>query len=240
MMFSRLRIKKEGGNRMKRLFGTAIAGLCFAAILPALPSGQKSHMVTVMLFKTPPLMVSVVSAGPDAQGNIVGTQTGGIITSQFPEATVLLRLGGPADFSIEKIQSVIKKNFIFQCGDVLSKGLPADYFGKRVFVYDEKGILTKSGTMNATIDWSELSLEKIEFNLNLVTQREESWILAFRFELAPSGDLKEIGKSRFLRDEVIGLKMAEPILIGFPYNDPQKGKIIYWLAFCIDEANTRD
>ncbi len=53
MMFSRLRIKKEGGNRTKRLFGTAIVGLCFAAILPALPSGQKSQVLSFWFLFVP-------------------------------------------------------------------------------------------------------------------------------------------------------------------------------------------
>jgi len=221
---------------MKRIMGTAAIFLCLSGILPALSSQQKSHMIAVMLYKTPPSIVSVIGAGPDGNGGITGTQIGGMVTSQFPKATVLLKLGGPADFNDEKIRSVIKNNFVFKCGDALSEGLPADFFGKRIFIY-ENGIQTKSGTGTITTDQSDPLSESTELKLSLISRSDENWILALKYELAPSEDSKNSGKAVVLLDQAISLKTAEPILVGFPYLVPKKGKFIYWLALSVDELH---
>jgi hypothetical protein len=192
-------------------------------------------MITAVLYETPPTIVSTTWGGSDGKGGIIGKTIGGQVTSQFPDAIVLLKLGGPANFNDETIRFAVKKNFVFRCGDSLSEGLPAIPFGKRIYIF-RAGILTKSGTATLTSDQSDPSSESTELNLDIISTRGERWILALRYELAQSGDSKISGKSAVLLDRIIDVKATEPILIGFPYTDSQKRKFIYWLALSVDDA----
>jgi hypothetical protein len=220
---------------MTRTLGVLMACLGLLGSIPAGSFDQKPMMITVMLYKTPPLMITAVSGGPDGKGGIIGRSTGGLITSQFPTAVVLLKLGGPADFNDENIHSVVNNNFVFKCGETLSEGLPADFFGKRIFIF-ENGLLKKTGTAKITTDTSNPPAESTELKLDLISIRGEKWILALRYELASSEGSKTAGKSRVLLDSIVDLQSTEPILIGFPYMDPQQGRFIYWLALSLDQA----
>jgi hypothetical protein len=204
-------------------------------LAPAHTPGESPLRITAMIYETPPTIVSVVSGGPDGKGNIVGRQIGGMVTSQFPNATVFLKLGGPTDFTDETIRDIIKKNFLFKCGDVLSQGLSADLIGKIAYSFQD-GKLGKidSGTIPANKPEARSS-EAPRLNLELISKQDDRWIIALKCEVATNLDNLS-GKSPVLLDQLIGVRPAEPILIGFPFVDSQKYRFIYWVALFMEES----
>lgn len=199
----------------------------------AYPARERSFQITALIYQTPPEIVTAVFGGADGKGGIIGGQIGGMVTSQFPNATVFLKFGGPADFTDETIRACIKKNFVFKCGDALSKGLPADFIGKKVYFF--QGVkLTKTGSGAISTDKPESQpSESQRLNLDLISEQNDRWIVALKFEVAE--DLNNMsGKSLVLLDQFVGVRAAEPILIGFPYIDSRKGKFIYWVALYIE------
>jgi hypothetical protein len=199
----------------------------------AYPPGERSFQITALIYQTPPAIVTGVFGGADGKGGIVGGQVGGMVTSQFPNATVFLKLGGPAEFNDETIQACIKKNFVFKCGDALSQGFPVDLIGKMAYVFPG-GKLTKTDSGAIPTNKPEFQAsESLELKLDLISEQNDRWILALKFDLVE--DLPHIsGKSSALLDQIIGVRAAEPILIGFPYSNPRKGKFIYWVALFIE------
>jgi hypothetical protein len=218
---------------MRKPFGLAAASLAIWGLASAYSPGERSFQITALIYQTPPLITTVVSAGPDGKGGFIGGQIGGMVTSQFPNATVFLKLGEPADFTDETIRAKINKNFVFKCGDALSQGLPADLIGKMVYIIQD-GKLTKSapGIISTNNPESPPSGSP-GLNLDLISEQNDRWILALKFELAENL-LNTPGKSSVLLDQIIGMRAAEPILIGFPFVVFQKGKFIYWMALHIE------
>ena len=218
---------------MRKPFCFAAASLAILGLASAYPPGERSFQITALIYQTPPAIVTAVWGVPDGKGGIVGGQIGGMVTSQFPDATVFLKLGEPADFTDETIRAAIKKNFLFKCGDALSRGLPADFIGKMVYFFQD-GKLTKtgSGTISTNKPVSQPS-ESPSINLDLISEQNDRWILALKFEVAENPNNLS-GKSSVLLDQLIGVRAAEPILIGFPFVDSRKGKFIYWVALYIE------
>lgn len=58
-------------------------------------SEDENIQTTALLFKSDPTIVTVVSGGSDGKGHIIGTQVGGVVTSQFPDSIVLLNSKAP-------------------------------------------------------------------------------------------------------------------------------------------------
>jgi hypothetical protein len=218
---------------MRKLFCLAAAWLAILGLASAYPPGERSFQITALIYQTPPAIVSTVWGVPDGKGGIVGGQIGGMVTSQFPDATVFLKLGGPAGFTDETIRAAIKKNFVFKCGDALSQGLSADSIGKMVYFFQD-GKLTKTGSDTISTNRPGFQpSESLKLNLDLISEQNDRWILALKFEVVENPSNLS-GKSSVLLDQFIGVRAAEPILIGFPFFDSRKGKFIYWVALYIE------
>jgi hypothetical protein len=222
---------------MQKLFCLLVTSLILFGLVSANPPGERSFQITAMVYETPPTIVTTVWGGPDGKGGISGGQIGGMVTSQFPDGTVFLKLGGPADFTDDAIKAAIKKNFVFRCGNALSQELPADFIGKIVYFYQGSKLMkTGSGTI-LTDKLESRPLDSRRLNLDLISKQNDRWIFGLKFEVAEESD-NLLGKWSVLLDQYIGVRAAEPILIGFPFIDSKKGKFIYWVAMHIEVTGT--
>jgi hypothetical protein len=93
---------------------------------------------------------------------------------------------------------------------------------------DGKLTKTDSAAMPANKPEFQAS-ESLELKLDLISEQNDRWIFALKFDLVEER-LNMPGKSTVLLDQLIGVRATEPILIGFPYSNPRKGKFIYWVA----------
>ncbi len=221
------------GAKMQILNQFIVACLTISGLAATHPSGERYLQITAMIYQTPPEIVTTTWGGPDGKGGIIGGSIGGMITSQFPDATVMKKLEGPAEYNNEAIRAYIKRNFIFQCGDTLSRGLPADIIEKRVFCFQD-GKLKRMGFGTLSTDNQESQPSPSpQLNLDLISEQNGRWILALIFEIAKNSPLLP-GNSPVLFDQIIGMRTEEPILIGFSSIDPQKGKFIHWVALYME------
>jgi hypothetical protein len=94
---------------MRKPYCLVAALLAMWGLASAYPHGERSFQITALIYQTPPEIVTAVFGGADGKGGIAGGQIGGMVTSQFPAATVFIKLGGPADFTDETIRACIKK-----------------------------------------------------------------------------------------------------------------------------------
>jgi hypothetical protein len=216
--------------------GLAVLAVLLLGSMPAIGSEQESVRVTAIIFEAAPWIVTVISdVRDDGSGGVQGTQTGGMVTSQFPEAVVHLKFGGPADFNSEAISAVIRKNFRFQCGSVLSEGLPAFMIGKDVFsVRDGTFLKIEQGSFSAG-ETPAPALNPIEFNLELLSRREETWVFEARCTLPMSEGSNPTDQQIVLLKEIIGIRAGEPVLLGFPYTNSNREKFVYWVALLLEK-----
>lgn len=190
-------------------------------------SEDENIQTTALLFKSDPTIVTVVSGGSDGKGHIIGTQVGGVVTSQFPDSIVLFKLQGADQFDKDAIPALIKRNFKFQCGSELVQGLPTVWFEQDAFS-------GRGGTFSKTVG-DRLLADAVDFGLYCLSLREDAWIFKARFTMRSSAGSYSPDQQTVLLDEIIGLRPAEPILIGFPHTDSKKGKTIYWVALLLEK-----
>jgi hypothetical protein len=193
----------------------------------AVASEDENIQITALLFKSDPTIVTVVSGGSDGKGHIIGTQVGGVVTSQFPDSIVLFKLQGADQFDKDAIPALIKRNFKFQCGSELVQGLPTVWFEQDAFS-------GRGGTFSKTVG-DRLLADAVDFGLYCLSLREDAWIFKARFTMRSSAGSYSPDQQTVLLDEIIGLRPAEPILIGFPHTDSKKGKTIYWVALLLEK-----
>ena len=190
-------------------------------------SEDENIQITALLFKSDPTIVTVVSGGSDGKGHIIGTQVGGVVTSQFPDSIVLFKLQGADQFDKDAIPALIKRNFKFQCGSELVQGLPTVWFEQDAFS-------GRGRTFSKTVG-DRLLADAVDFGLYCLSLREDAWIFKARFTMRSSAGSYSPDQQTVLLDEIIGLRPAEPILIGFPHTDSKKGKTIYWVALLLEK-----
>ncbi|MDD8029824.1 MAG: hypothetical protein PHE62_09785 [Acidobacteriota bacterium] len=201
--------------------------MLFLVKASAVASEDENIQITALLFKSDPTIVTVVSGGSDGKGHIIGTQVGGVVTSQFPDSIVLFKLQGADQFDKDAIPALIKRNFKFQCGSELVQGLPTVWFEQDAFS-------GRGGTFSKTVG-DRLLADAVDFGLYCLSLREDAWIFKARFTMRSSAGSYSPDQQTVLLDEIIGLRPAEPILIGFPHTDSKKGKTIYWVALLLEK-----
>ncbi|MDD8010600.1 MAG: hypothetical protein PHX73_05775 [Acidobacteriota bacterium] len=201
--------------------------MLFLVQASAVASEDENIQITALLFKSDPTIVTVVSGGSDGKGHIIGTQVGGVVTSQFPDSIVLFKLQGADQFDKDAIPALIKRNFKFQCGSELVQGLPTVWFEQDAFS-------GRGGTFSKTVG-DRLLADAVDFGLYCLSLREDAWIFKARFTMRSSAGSYSPDQQTVLLDEIIGLRPAEPILIGFPHTDSKKGKTIYWVALLLEK-----
>ncbi|MDW3227609.1 MAG: hypothetical protein PHR93_09075 [Acidobacteriota bacterium] len=201
--------------------------MLFLVQASAVASEDENIQITALLFKSDPTIVTVVSGGSDGKGHIIGTQVGGVVTSQFPDSIVLFKLQGADQFDKDAIPALIKCNFKFQCGSELVQGLPTVWFEQDAFS-------GRGGTFSKTVG-DRLLADAVDFGLYCLSLREDAWIFKARFTMRSSAGSYSPDQQTVLLDEIIGLRPAEPILIGFPHTDSKKGKTIYWVALLLEK-----
>jgi hypothetical protein len=194
----------------------------------AVASAEETVRITALMFKTEPWNVPSAIMGPDEDGIIKGTAFGfGTVTLPFPEAVIHLKLDGVKEFNKEAIPAAIKRRFVLPSRNEPPVGPSAVWFGRDIFFF-RNGTFSKTADEYSPADWSE-------FDLELLSRREKTWIVAARFALLASDNANLSELKIIILNEIINLRPAEPILIGFPYADPQKGKIEYWVALLLEE-----
>jgi len=212
-------------NHKARIPGWIIAAV-LPLIIPAVSFGQRQPRIRVLSFVTEPLIVSVVSGGPDGTGAIVGRQVGGMVTSQFPQAVVRLKLPNVSHFNKDDIPAAIKRNFKFQCGSELSQELPADWFGGDVFSFQDGTFSKQAG--------NRLLAPRFETDLTFISQRDAAMIVQIRCALPAAEGAASGEPPASVLEDVVGLHPDEPVLIGFPYNDKKRGRFIFWIALLLE------
>ena len=208
-----------------------ILGLAvFAGISGDASADSHGFEVKAHVYLTPPAVVSTISGGDDGKGGIIGRQVGGIVTSQFPDATVILKLDAAAGFTDQVVQTAIGDNFRFQCGDDLSVKLTAKPIGSHVFPLMET---PTEGGLSAVfrMDDSSRNMEyRAVLRLTPLPSRGSSRIVELRCEIAHA----DIGQDNRPIDRVLNqIVEFEPqisLLIGFPVEHPDRGRFIYWIA----------
>jgi hypothetical protein len=219
-------------SRRKRL---AVLAAFILGSIPAVSFGQESPRVTALFFENYPWIETVVSGGDDGSGVIRGTQIGGMVTSAFPEAVVLLKIGGPENFNEVAIREAIQKNFGFRCGNVVFKEHPALLIGTDVFsIRDGTFIKIGRGALSTRESPAPAS-NSVEFDLELLSTREETVLLAVRCTLPWLAALNPADPRIVLLNEIFGLRAAEPLLIGFPYVNSTRQKFVYWVALLLEK-----
>ncbi|MCC7295053.1 MAG: hypothetical protein GYA74_06005 [Acidobacteria bacterium] len=137
------------------------------------------------------------------------------------------KLQGADQFDKDAIPALIKRNFKFQCGSELVQGLPTVWFEQDAFS-------GRGGTFSKTVG-DRLLADAVDFGLYCLSLREDAWIFKARFTMRSSAGSYSPDQQTVLLDEIIGLRPAEPILIGFPHTDSKKGKTIYWVALLLEK-----
>jgi len=210
----------------KAIMALAASFLVFFA--PAQAGGQGPVRITALILQTTPEVVGGVYGSPDGKGGIASGVYAASLTSQFPEATVLLKLGGPAGFDEMAILDAIGRNFTLRIGDKLKQKLSAVFLGKVVYTVAD-GHLEKNGPPLPSSDEPHTLLEAAPgLNLDLILRAPDGWILSAKADIPTD----QAVSSAFL-DQTIRLRSADPILIGAPYVPTVKGlkgRFIYWVA----------
>jgi hypothetical protein len=211
-------------DKRKALWPAVFAS--FLSTFPAYASGQRVPRIKALYFVTEPLIASAVSSEPDGHGGVVGRQVGGMVTSQFPQGVVRLKLLSYTSFNPDDIPAFIKRNFKFQCGDVLSRELPADWSGSDVFSY-QNGRFTKKPVEHP-------KAPPFETDLVFISQGEVAMIVQARCTLPAAEGANPGEPPASLLEEAFILRPDEPTLIGFPYHQRNVGVFVFWLALRLE------
>lgn len=107
----------------------------------------------------------------------------------------------------------------------MTRGLPANLIGKMVYSMSSSSRMARPESS---------SHDAFELGIDVLPRQGDSWILALRARLAQAYGLGSSEKDGFLLDRIIGVRSAEPLLIGFPYTDLQDRRFVYWIALLVE------
>jgi hypothetical protein len=105
----------------KRLLALgALAILC--GLLTGLKAQSRNYKIDFRVFQIPPIQ-TITSAGPDKNGNIVGTTMGGDVTEKFPGHPVILQTGLPLETGEEEIKGILYNQKLLPRASCLPSGV---------------------------------------------------------------------------------------------------------------------
>jgi len=213
---------------MKWPYISAVCLILAVGSLPALPSQESSLKISAMIFESRPQIVSVASAGDDGTGVIAGTIVGGMVTSAFPNGTVLMKLDGPNGFNEASIRDLVKRSFVFNCGSI-SEGLHAFFLNRIDYSFGE-GASTAPGPRAVPGSALETaSMTSLDFDLGVISERADEVILSLTF-----GPGRGPWTEPILTGQIVGIKKGEPLLVGVPYLF--RGKYVFWIALLAENT----
>jgi hypothetical protein len=219
---------------------TVLLALAFlTAGTPLWSTGGKGeiHRLAAAIYQSPPIVAGTTWGGPSKDGGVVGGTTAGMITSVFPEAVVLIKLGGPADFEPSAVAKKIAKTFVFRCGDSFAMGLVS-------YPLDEFSYLVRDGACLQEAPEGREAVRAVpgpgvsfRFRVHFLSETAEALYVRLEFVslIGPESLAPEI-REKILLDYALKLRPNEPCLVGFPVVQDVRHRHVYWVALNAEPA----
>lgn len=205
----------------------------FAGISGTAVADSPGLEVRALVYASPPTVVSRVSGGDDGKGGIIGSQVGGVVTSQFPGGVVFLKLDAAVDSLDHSIRSAIGDNFYFQCGGLFTERLTVHAIGGHVFRLTETPPEEGLSAAFPSDDEEIGPIPRAVLRLSPIVKRGTYWIVELRCDVMPTEIHHGIETTIRALTQVVEIEPLTPMLIGFPCHIPGKGRFIYWIALLI-------